>query len=39
MANGYGRLIHADGDTYVGQWVNDHAEGQGVYYHADGAQY
>ena len=23
MANGYGRLIHYDGDIYIGEWLND----------------
>ncbi len=23
MANGKGRLIHADGDVYEGEWKND----------------
>jgi len=25
MANGKGRLIHADGDIYEGEWLNDKA--------------
>jgi len=25
MANGKGRLIHADGDVYEGDWFNDKA--------------
>jgi len=25
MANKFGRLIHADGDVYEGEWINDHA--------------
>ena len=28
MANGKGRLIHADGDVYEGDWVNDKAHGK-----------
>jgi len=31
--------MHADGDIYEGQWVNDKAEGQGTYSHANGAFY
>ena len=27
MANGHGRLIHADGDVYVGQWKDDKLNG------------
>ena len=37
MANGRGRLIHADGDVYEGFWVNDKAHGKGTYIHMDGA--
>jgi len=33
MANGKGRLIHADGDVYEGNWLNDKAHGRGVYIH------
>jgi len=25
MANGKGRLVHADGDVYEGEWYNDKA--------------
>jgi hypothetical protein len=39
MANGRGRLIHADGDVYNGDWVDDKAEGYGTYTHMDGAIY
>ena len=38
-ANGYGKLIHADGDVYEGNWVDDKTEGEGVYSHIDGATY
>ena len=31
--------MHADGDIYEGQWVNDKAEGTGTYSHANGAYY
>jgi len=34
-----GRLIHSDGDVYEGEWVQDKAQGFGVYTHTDGAQY
>ena len=37
QANGYGRLIHSDGDVYLGYWANDKANGFGVYTHLDGA--
>ena len=36
-ANGQGRLIHADGDVYEGDWKNDKAHGFGIYTHMDGA--
>ena len=39
MANGRGRLIHADGDVYEGDWLNDKAHGKGIYVHRDGASY
>lgn len=39
MANGLGRLIHADGDVYEGEWVNDKPQGKGIYLHQDGASY
>ncbi len=29
MANGKGRLIHADGDVYEGDWKDDKAHGDG----------
>ena len=39
MANGRGRLIHADGDVYEGGWLYDKAHGKGIYIHRDGASY
>lgn len=39
MANGVGRLIHADGDVYEGEWLNDKAHGKGIYLHLEGATY
>ena len=39
MANGMGRLIHADGDVYEGEWREDKAHGKGRYIHMDGAEY
>lgn len=38
-ANGFGKLIHADGDIYEGNWMNDKANGEGVYLHSNGAKY
>jgi len=39
MANGLGRLIHSDGDTYIGNWINDQAHGNGEYINYDGSIY
>jgi len=39
LAEGKGRLIHADGDIYEGDWKNDKAHGKGIYVHMDGARY
>lgn len=39
MANGKGRLIHSDGDVYVGDWKDDKAHGEGTYTHLEGAKY
>lgn len=39
MAYGVGRLIHADGDVYLGEWLEDRASGKGIYYSACGAKY
>jgi hypothetical protein len=32
-------LIHADGDVYEGNWIEDKAHGYGTYTHLDGAIY
>ena len=32
-SNGKGRLIHSDGDVYEGDWVNNKADGYGIYIH------
>lgn len=39
MAEGQGRLIHANGDVYEGNWEKDKAEGFGVYTRSDGNRY
>ena len=39
MANGYGRLVHAEGDVYEGEWLDDKANGHGVYTHFNGSRY
>ncbi len=39
MAEGKGRLIHADGDVYIGRWSKDKANGIGIYLHIDNAKY
>jgi len=39
MAQGKGRLIHSDGDVFIGYWKEDKANGKGKYLHMDGAVY
>lgn len=39
MANGQGRLVHAEGDVYEGEWTDDKANGYGVYTHFNGSRY
>lgn len=39
MAEGKGRLVHSDGDIYIGRWKKDKANGMGIYLHVDGAKY
>jgi len=39
MANGRGRLIHADGSVYEGEWLDDKAHGKGLFTYADGSVY
>lgn len=34
---GKGKLTHADGDVYEGEWEDDKANGKGVYRHKNGA--
>jgi hypothetical protein len=36
---GFGRIVHADGDVYEGEWKDGMAHGPGKYYHADGTIY
>jgi hypothetical protein len=38
-ANGRGRMVHADGDVYDGDWKNDKTHGFGIYDHVDGTKY
>jgi hypothetical protein len=38
-ANRKGRLIHADGDVYNGEFKNDMANGYGEYTHINGSKY
>ena len=33
MAEGKGRLVHSDGDVFIGRWKKDKAHGKGKYYH------
>ena len=39
MAEGKGRLVHSDGDVFIGRWNRDKAEGKGIYLHLNGAVY
>lgn len=39
MMHGQGKLIHADGDTYEGEWAYDMANGTGDYSHSGGGNY
>jgi len=32
-------MIHSDGNAYVGDWLNDKAQGKGKFIHLDGAHY
>ena len=34
-----GKFTHIDGDVYEGNWVNDKANGTGIYIHVNGAKY
>ena len=38
-AEGKGKFLHVDGDTFEGEWSNDKANGWGVYLHKNGAKY
>jgi hypothetical protein len=35
----YFNKVHVDGDIYEGDWVDDMANGTGVYIHSGGAKY
>ena len=39
MANGKGRMTHANGDIYEGYWKNDKANGKGTFWDTNGAKY
>ena len=39
MINGKGRMIHADGDIYEGDFLDDKQDGYGIYTHTDGTVY
>ena len=39
MANGKGRLIHANGDVYEGHWFNNKAHGLGIFIQIYGTRY
>eukprot|EP01012_Entosiphon_sulcatum_P034506 TRINITY_DN43774_c0_g1_i1.p1 TRINITY_DN43774_c0_g1~~TRINITY_DN43774_c0_g1_i1.p1 ORF type:complete len:564 (-),score=78.32 TRINITY_DN43774_c0_g1_i1:178-1656(-) len=36
MANGHGRFIEANGEVYVGEWLDDMRFGKGVHYYSNG---
>lgn len=38
-SQGKGKLTHADGDVYQGEWSDDKANGKGIYIHLNGARY
>lgn len=38
-ANGFGKLEHADGEVYEGNWYNDKAHGYGEFVSKDGIIY
>jgi hypothetical protein len=38
MANGYGKLVHAESDFEKGEWTEDKAYGYGVYTHFNGSR-
>ena len=39
MLNGKGRMTHANGDIYQGEWLDGKAHGQGVFVDKDGSLY
>jgi hypothetical protein len=39
MANGKGRMTHANGDIYEGMWKDDKANGYGVFIDSTNAVY
>ena len=39
MACGDGKFFHTDGDIYAGQWLNNKANGFGIYTNLKGAKY
>ena len=39
MTDGNGRMIHATGDYYVGQWKRNKVSGKGKYVQKSGASY
>ena len=34
-----GKFQHVDGDIFEGEWMDDKANGHGVYIHVNGAKY
>ena len=39
MANGFGKMVYADGNVYEGGWTEDKGNGNGIYSHFDCSNY
>ena len=39
MAHGLGRLVHAEGDIYEGEWSEDKTHGYGIQQNYKGSRY
>lgn len=37
--NGFGKMIHAEGEVYEGNWVNGKSNGEGTYTQSNGTLY
>ena len=36
---GHGRIIHGDGEMYIGEWKYNQAHGNGFYLYSNGSKY